>query len=69
MRVFEEITRYHLLHGVIPLESLYTPAELDAMVSAFTAWQASHHPEDTLLLGDAEEGQVLFPVAELKSRY
>lgn len=69
MRVFEEITRHHLLHGVLPVESLYTPVELDSMVAAFTAWQACHRPEESLLLGDPQEGQVLLPAAELKSRY
>ena len=69
MRVFEEITRHHLLRGVLPLEHLFAPAELDAMVAAFSAWMASLHPKETLLLGDPEEGQVLLPVPELKSRY
>jgi len=69
MRVFEEITRHHLMHGVLPFESLYAPADLDAIVAAFTAWQAVNNPEDSLLLGDPAEGQVLLPVGELKSRY
>jgi hypothetical protein len=69
MRVFEEITRHRLMHGVLPIEHLYAPAELDAMVAAFSAWMASLHPEETLLVGDPEEGQVLLPIRELKSRY
>jgi hypothetical protein len=69
MRVFEEITRHHLLHGVLPLEHLYTPADLDALVAAYTAWLAVHEPHDTMLLGDPEEGQILLPTGALKSRY
>jgi hypothetical protein len=35
--LFEEITRHKLLQGVPPEEGLYTAAELDALVAAFTA--------------------------------
>jgi len=69
MRVFEEITRHHLLRGVLPIENLYTPTELDALVAAFSAWMADLHPDETLLMGDPAEGQVLLPIRELKSRY
>ena len=69
MRLFEEITRHHILQGVLPLETLYTPPELDALAAAYTAWRLAHQPRQTLLLGDPTEGQVLLPVGELKSRY
>lgn len=69
MRFFEEITRHRLLNGVLPLEDLYTPGELDALVAAYTAWLAASRTEAILLLGDAEEGQVVLPVAELKTFY
>ena len=69
MEVFEEMTRHHLLKGVLPLDDLYSSAELDALVAAYTAWLAASHPENTLLLGDPNEGQILLPVNELKSRY
>lgn len=69
MDFFEEITRHRLLQGILPTKDLYTPVELDALLAAFTAWQAVLHPERTLSLGDPEEGQIVFPVAELKRRY
>ena len=69
MRFFEEITRYRLLHGMLPEEGVYTPGELDALVAAYTAWKASLHPEQVTCLGHADEGQVVLPVSELKSRY
>ncbi len=69
MRLFEEITRHRLLQGVLPLEDLYQPGELDALVGAYTAWLAATHPERISLLGHPEEGQMVLPVSELKHRY
>jgi hypothetical protein len=69
MRVFEEITRYRLLQGILPLEDLYSPRELDALVAAFTAWVAATSPEGVTVLGDPQEGQIVLPSAELQPRY
>ncbi len=69
MRIFEEITRHRLLRGILPLETLYSPGELDALVAAYTAWLAALHPDQVTRLGDPAEGQVVLPVAALKSRY
>ena len=69
MRLFEEITRHRLLQGILPLENLHGPAELDAMVAAYTAWQAANHPENTCLIGEAAEGQIVLPVSELRPSY
>jgi hypothetical protein len=69
MLLFEEITRYRLMHGILPLESIYSPQELDALVAAYTAWSAGTQPGQVTLLGDAEEGLLILPVAELKGRY
>jgi hypothetical protein len=69
MLVFEEITRYKLLKGILSLDQLFQPEELDALVAAFTAWQAINHSEDILLVGDPQEGQIVLPVAELKAQY
>ncbi|MDD5467066.1 MAG: DUF429 domain-containing protein [Anaerolineales bacterium] len=69
MRFFEEITRHRLINGVLPFEELFTPQELDALVSAYTAWLAIQHPDQACLLGDPDEGQVVLPAGELKARY
>jgi hypothetical protein len=69
MRIFEEITRHRLLKGVLPLETLYSSGELDALVAAYTAWLAVLHADKITLLGDPQEGQVVLPADELKSRY
>jgi len=69
MRFFEEITRHRLLRGVLPYEIIYSPGELDALVAAYTAWNAALHPEQVTCLGHPEEGQIVLPVNELKKRY
>jgi len=69
MRIFEEITRHRLLKGSLPLEELHTPAELDALIAAYTAWLATVHPEQTICLGDPQEGVVVLPTSELKPWY
>ncbi len=69
MGYFEELTRHKLLKGVLPLEQVYTPEQLDALAAACTAWMLSRHPERALRLGDPGEGQITLPVSELKARY
>jgi len=65
MNIFEEITRHRLLQGILPLKDLYSPAELDALAGAFTAWMAGNHPDRLTLLGHADEGQIFLPVSVL----
>lgn len=69
MEFFEEITRHKLLKGILPLDTLYSPAELDALIAAYTAYLAASQPEQVSCLGQPEEGQIVLPVPELKSRY
>jgi predicted RNase H-like nuclease len=69
MRIFEEITRHRILQGILPEKELYSPGELDALVSAYTAWKAANHPEETISLGEPGEGMVIIPVRELKNSY
>jgi predicted RNase H-like nuclease len=69
MRLFEEITRHRLLQGVLPVEELYEPGELDALVAAYTAWIGANRGDQVLMLGSADEGQIVLPVSELKRRY
>lgn len=69
MRVFEEITRYRLLQGILDLDGLYTSQELDALVSAFTAWRAIKLPQKSTRIGDHKEGQIVLPVKGLKNAY
>ena len=69
MRFFEEITRYRLLHGILPMEILHSPGELDALVGAYTAWKAASQPDSIVMLGDAVEGRVVLPVTSLREKY
>lgn len=69
MGFFEEITRHKLKQGILPLEQLYASSQLDALLAGYTAWLAITKPTSTSALGDAEEGQIYLPVAELKAKY
>jgi len=62
MRFFEELTRYRLLHGILPLENIYTPEELNAWAAAYTAWCSINRPESLIQFGDQEEGIIFLPI-------
>jgi hypothetical protein len=42
--MFEEITRYKLIQGILPLENLPSSKELDALVAAYLAWMSFTRP-------------------------
>ncbi len=63
------MTRQRVLQGSLPNDHLYSQGELDALVAAYTAWQAANHPKEVTLVGDPSEGVVVLPVAELKRKY
>lgn len=69
MDFFEEITRHKMIKGVWPIEVLYPPEQLDALVAAYIAWCVWKKPEKTSSLGDAKEGRIFLPVSELKEKY
>ena len=69
MGFFEEITRHRLRLGVMPMELIYHPEQLDALVAAYTAWMTAKHPAETMQLGAKEDGFVVLPVGELKEKY
>lgn len=69
MNFFEEITRHRLLKGLWPTEGLHSQEELDALVSAYTAWRAVKDPDQVVLIGDPQEGQIVVPISELKLKY
>jgi Protein of unknown function (DUF429) len=62
MRFFEEVTRYKLRSGILPLKDVYLPAELDALAAAYTAWVAVTNPHSIMMYGDEREGLVVIPV-------
>ena len=69
MRIFEEITRYRLLNGVLPDDGIYNPGELDALVAAYTVRNMVVQPGQSLTVGDPNEGQIIIPIPELLEQY
>ncbi|MEN9563447.1 MAG: hypothetical protein RIR73_1691 [Chloroflexota bacterium] len=69
MDFFEEITRHKMLKGTWPLDMLYQPEQLDALVAAYTAWYAVHRPNDISAVGDRKEGVIVLPEKNLKEKY
>lgn len=63
MEFFEEITRHKLLSGKLPEGKIFSSAELNALVAAFTAWCAYTNPAEVTRLGDAAEGRIILPVS------
>jgi predicted nuclease with RNAse H fold len=69
MEFFEEITRHKLLHGVLPMEFVYATEELDTLMAAYMAYCVVNCPQEMILVGNHQEGQIALPVASLKERY
>jgi hypothetical protein len=51
MDIFEEITRFKLIQGQLPLDGLPTSRELDALVAAYLAWLVVNRPRQTQAQG------------------
>jgi hypothetical protein len=69
MIFFEEITRHKLMKGILPLELIHLPEQLDALVAAYTAWWAVEKPGEIMQLGNEREGIITLPSASLKEKY
>jgi hypothetical protein len=52
MEVFEEITRFKLAQGILPLDNIYSSKELDALVAAYVAWLAATRPGQVVATGE-----------------
>lgn len=50
--IFEEITRYKLIQGILPLENIYSSKGLDALAAAYLAWIAVNRPGQIVLKGE-----------------
>jgi hypothetical protein len=69
MEFFEEITRHKLLHGILPMDYIYHPEELDALMAAYMAYAVVNCPSEVMMIGDEREGRIALPVAALKEKY
>jgi hypothetical protein len=61
MGFFEEITRYKLLHGVLPGDNILPQPELDAWMAAYVAWLSCHDTDRLRIHGNPQDGQVYLP--------
>lgn len=61
MIFFEEITRHKMLIGQMPEGILISPAELNALIAAYTAWSAYTNPTGVTRLGESNEGHIILP--------
>jgi hypothetical protein len=52
VEIFEEITRYKMAQGILPLDKIYSSKELDALVAAYVAWLAANSPAQIVAQGD-----------------
>jgi predicted nuclease with RNAse H fold len=69
MDFFEEITRYKMIKGIWPMELLYQPEQLDALVAAYTAWLAVNRADKISSVGDEYEGLIVLPEKNLREKY
>jgi hypothetical protein len=59
MDVFDEITRFKLIHGTFRIENVYAAKELDALMVAHLAWMSVNRPDQVV----TKEG-LLLPAPE-----
>ena len=57
--LFEEITRYKLIQGILPLDNLPSSKELDALVAAYLAWMSINRPAQIV-----PKGEFVLPAGE-----
>lgn len=62
MDFFEEITRHRLRRGLLPMEKIHSPEELNALAAAGMAWRVDSKPEETQKLGIPADGEIFLPV-------
>lgn len=57
--MLEEITRYKLVQGILPLENLPSSKGLDALVAAYLAWMSLNRPGQIV-----PQGEFVLPAGE-----
>ncbi len=61
MDFFEEVTRFKLLKGILPVKDIYSPAELNALLAAYTANLAVYDPARLNRFGSSDEAEIFVP--------
>ena len=64
MDYFEEITRYKLIQGHLPTETVYSTRQLDALVAAYMAWMAENRSGQVMRRGDSILPRITLPDEE-----
>ena len=57
------------MNGILPMEIVHLPEQLDALVAAFTAWWAAVKHGGITQVGIKQEGIITLPRPSLKERY
>ena len=57
------------MNGILPLELVYYPEQLDALIAAYTAWLAVEKPLEIVRIGNKQEGFITLPSPNLKEKY
>lgn len=63
MKLFEEVTRFRLLHGQLSLNDVLSAGELNALAAAYLAWLAVYQPDQIQKFGMFGDGEIFLPVA------
>ena len=66
MCYFEELTRYRLLNGNLPLEDIYQIEELNAICAAFSVYLLLQRNSLAEWIGEPDEGQIMVPPGKIK---
>lgn len=61
MEFFEEVTRFRLLKGQLPMKYVLSQGEINAWIAAYTAWLVVNQPHLVRQFGVEEEGLVFLP--------
>ena len=61
MEFFEEITRFKLLKGILPVKYVLSQAEINAWLAVYTAWVAIQHSGELRRFGAEDEGFIYLP--------
>jgi hypothetical protein len=69
MEFFEELTRHKLLKGILPIELIYLPETLDALVAAYMAWLTLVRDSEITQVGNEQEGIIILPMTAPKEIY
>ncbi len=69
MSYFEELTRFKILHGMLPEKIILPLAYLNVILAAYTVWKEHNEAVDTLQIGNPPDAAIVIPVPALRDRY